>query len=311
MKSKMKLNFKMENAMKRFLILLLALLLFAGAGIAEERPSIVATSFPCYDFMRAVAGDAADVRLLIRPGTEVHTYEPTPKDILEIADAELFVYIGGESDAWVDNLMKTFDSDGPETLKLMDSVSLLEEEDDHGHDELEYDEHIWTSPKNAMKMLQSAADAICEIDPAHAEIYRKNAEEYESAMAELDARLTEIVQNGARNELIFADRFPFLYLAHDYGLSYRAAFNSCTAESEPSAQKMVELIQAIENDHIPVIYTIEMSNGAIARTLADETGAEILNMHSMQTVTQAEFDAGETYITLMRKNLDAIERGLN
>ena len=311
MKSKMKLNFKMENAMKRFLILLLALLLFAGAGIAEKRPSIVATSFPCYDFMRAVAGDAADVRLLIRPGTEVHTYEPTPKDILEIADAELFVYIGGESDAWVDNLMKTFDSSGPETLKLMDSVSLLEEEDDHGHDELEYDEHIWTSPKNAMKMLQSAVDAICEIDPAHAEIYRKNAEEYESAMAELDARLTEIVQNGARNELIFADRFPFLYLAHDYGLSYRAAFNSCTAESEPSAQKMVELIQAIENDHIPVIYTIEMSNGAIARTLADETGAEILNMHSMQTVTQAEFDAGETYITLMRKNLDAIERGLN
>ena len=200
---------------------------------------------------------------------------------------------------------------GPKTLKLMDSVSLLEEEDDHGHDELEYDEHIWTSPKNALKMLDAAQNAVCAIDPARAESYRGNAAEYESEIEDIDARLTEIVNNGARNELIFADRFPFLYLAHDYGISYKAAFNSCTTESEPSAQKMVELIQAIEKDHIPAVYTIEMSNGAIARTLADETGVEILNMHSMQTVTQQEFDAGETYLTLMRKNLDAIERGLN
>lgn len=297
--------------MKRFLILLLALLMVTGAGIAEETPTIVVTSFPCYDFMRAVIGDDANIRMLIRPGTEVHSYEPTPKDILEIADADLFVYIGGESDVWVDNLMKTFDENGPKTLKLMDSVSLLEEEDDHGHDELEYDEHIWTSPKNALKMLDAALNAVCAIDPARAEAYRGNAAQYGSEIEDIDAQLTEIVNNGARNELIFADRFPFLYLAHDYGISYKAAFNSCTAESEPSAQKMVELIQAIEKDHIPAVYTIEMSNGAIARTLADETGVEILNMHSMQTVTQQEFDAGETYLTLMRKNLDAIERGLN
>ena len=119
--------------MKRFLMLMLALLMVTGAGIAEETPAIVVTSFPCYDFMRAVIGDDANIRMLIRPGTEVHSYEPTPKDILEIADADLFVYIGGESDVWVDNLMKTFDENGPKTLKLMDSVSLLEEEDDHGH----------------------------------------------------------------------------------------------------------------------------------------------------------------------------------
>ena len=300
---------------KRLLMGLLAAMAVLLLGCARAQAAeIVTTSFPCYDFARQIAGDAAQVRMLIRPGTEVHSYEPTPADILAIGDSDLFVAIGGESDAWIDGILGSMGGGAPRSIFLMDSVEALEEEEVEGyehHHETELDEHIWTSPKNALKMLQSAADAICEVDPAHAEIYRKNAKEYESAIAELDARLTEIVQNGVRNEMIFADRFPFLYLAHDYGISYRAAFNSCTAESEPSAQKMVELIQAIENDHIPVIYTIEMSNGAIARTLADETGAEILNMHSMQTVTQVEFDAGETYITLMRKNLDAIERGLN
>ena len=294
--------------MKKIALILILLLLPVSA--LAQVPSVVTTSFPCYDLARAVMGDDANVRLLIRPGTEVHNYEPTPKDILDIADADLFIYIGGESDAWVDSLLNSLE-DAPTSIQLMDSVHLLEEEDDHGHDELEYDEHIWTSPKNELQMLSAVTDAICSADAENAQSYRANAKVYQEQLESLDARLTEIVANGVRSELVFADRFPFLYLAHDYGITYRAAFNSCTAQSEPSANKMVELIQVIENDDIPVVYTIEMSNGAIAKTLSDETGAEILQMHSMQTVTQSEFDAGETYITLMEKNLVAIERGLN
>ncbi len=296
--------------MKRILLLLLLLMLPISAS--AQTPSVVTTCFPCYDFARAVMGGGENVHLLIRPGTEVHNYEPTPKDILDIANADLFIYIGGESDVWVDSLLNSQET-VPFSVQLMDSVNLLEEEDaeHHGHTDTEYDEHIWTSPKNALLMLNAVADAICEADSENAQFYRANALAYQKQIEALDAQLTEIVANGVRNELVFADRFPFLYLACDYGITYRAAFNSCTAQSEPSVGKMVELIQAIEADNIPVIYTIEMSNGAIARTLSDETGAEILEMHSMQTVTQSEFDAGETYITLMQKNLDAIERGLN
>lgn len=311
MKLKMKLNFKMERTMKKLAILLSILALICPCVQAEDMFTVVATSFPCYDFVRAVLGDDANVKLLIRPGTEVHTYEPTPKDILEIAQANLLVYIGGESDEWVRSLLSTFSETEPETLQLMDCVTLLEEEEDHGHEMLEYDEHIWTSPKNALQMLNATADAICAVDPENADRYRENAQMYACQIQNLDERLTQIVAGGVRRELVFADRFPFLYLAHDYGLSYEAAFNSCTAESEPSAKKMVELIQTIEENGIPVVYTIEMSNGAIAQTLVSETGVEVLQMHSMQTVTQSEFEAGETYITLMQKNLDAIERGLN
>ena len=196
----------------------------------------------------------------------------------------------------------------------MDSVEALEEEEvegDEHHHETELDEHIWTSPKNALKMLRALETAMCEALPERAEVFHANADAYAAQIESIDARLTEMIGHAKRREVIFADRFPFLYLAHDYGLSYEAAFSSCTSETEPSAQTLVRLIRAIQADGIPVVYTIEMSNGAIARTLAEETGVEILSMHSAQTVTQAEFDAGESYVSLMEKNLAALERGLN
>lgn len=305
--------------MKKLAVLLLSVLvLLCGSSAFAEELTVVATNFPCYDFVRQVAGDKAEVTMLIRPGTEVHSFEPSPSDILTIGGADLFVYIGGESDAWADDILESFE-EGPRALRMMEHVELLEEvhyEGDghahhHDHSELALDEHIWTSPRNALQMLKAVEEALCEAAPENASVFRENADAYAAEIEAIDAELTRIVAEGERHDLLFADRFPFLYMAYDYGLHYSAAFTSCASETEPSARKLVELIEIIRDEEIPVVYTIEMSTGAIARTLAEETGAEVLELHSVQTVRRSELDDGETYVSLMKKNLAAIEKGLN
>lgn len=298
--------------MKKIVITLALLTLLVLPAVAEGRLNVVAANFPCYDFARQVLGDRGDVTMLIKPGVEVHAYEPTPADIIAIGEADLFVYIGGESDAWADNILAGFDgSAAPATLRMMDAVTPLEEDDDAAHDAPEYDEHIWTSPKNAMAMVAALADTLCRLDAANADAYRAAAEDYIAQIGELDAAFEAVVANGARKELVFADRFPFLYFTREYGLDYLAAFPSCTADTEPTPQTLMLLIQRVMEDNIPAVYAIELSTQAVARTVAEETGAEILTLHSMQTVTQAEFEAGETYVSLMARNLEAVRRGLN
>ena len=300
--------------MKRLALLVLALLaLGALPAAAEGSLNVVATNFPCYDFARQVVGDRGEVTLLIRPGVEVHSFEPAPADIVAIGAADLFVYIGGEGDAWAENILAGFDGgNAPATLRMMDAVTPLEEADAHGaHDAPEYDEHIWTSPKNAMKMVQALADALCALDGANADVYQAAAGEYNARIAEIDAAFADAVESGARRELVFADRFPFLYFTREYGLDYVAAFPSCTADTEPTPQTMLTLIQRVIEDRIPAVYAIEMSTQAVAKTVAEETGAEILTLHSMQTVTQDEFDAGETYVSIMARNLEAVRKGLS
>ena len=299
--------------MKKLVLTLALLALLILPAAAEGRLNVVATNFPCYDFARQVLGDRGDVALLIKPGVEVHAYEPTPADIIAIGQADLFVYIGGESDTWADNILAGFDGgDAPATLRMMDVVTPLEEEgDDAVHDTPEYDEHIWTSPKNAMAMVSALADTLCGLDAANASACRAAADGYIAQISALDAAFEDVVDNGARRELVFADRFPFLYFTREYGLDYLAAFPSCTADTEPTPQVLMKLIQRVVEDKIPAVYAIELSTQAVARTVAEETGAEILTLHSMQTVTQAEFETGETYVSLMTRNLEALRRGLN
>ena len=296
------------------LILLAALLLALGAmACAEGGLNVVAANFPCYDFARQVLGDRGSATLLIHPGVEVHSYEPSPADILEIGGADLFVYIGGEGDAWADGILAGFGDDGPAALRMMDAVTPLEEEggESHAHEAPEYDEHIWTSPKNAEAMVAALSEALCGLDPENAGDYRAAAEDYIARIDAIDAAFREAVENGARRELVFADRFPFLYFTREYGLDYVAAFPSCTADTEPTPQTMLALIQRVEQDGIPAIYTIEMSTQAVARTVSEETGAKILTLHSLQTVTQDEFEAGESYVSLMWNNVEAVREGLN
>ena len=298
------------------LILVLTACAVGSALAAEGVFSIVCTSFPCYDAARAVAGDRADIQLLIKPGAEVHSFEPTPSDIMTLADCDLFVYVGGESDAWVTDILSSFSSDAPRTLRFFDCVEGIEAEHDHGaehadHDEVEYDEHIWTSPVNACAMVNAVADALCEIDPVNEPLYRGNAQNYVSEIEALDAQIREVVANAARREVIFADRFPLLYFAEEYGLDWFAAFPSCSSESEPSAKTIAALIDKVVTDKIPVIYVLELSNGRTAQAISAETGAQVRTFYSMQNVTESDFSAGETYVTLMERNIAALQEGLN
>jgi len=272
----------------------------------------VCTSFPCYDFVRAVAGDGARIQMLIKPGAEVHSYEPTPADVLSIAACDLFVYIGGESDTWVEDILESFGNDAPRSLKLIDCVEPHEEIHDHdsvhGH---AYDEHIWTSPRNAIKMVALVRDTLCALAPANADAMIQRGNDYIAQIEAIDAAFSSVVENAARNVMVFADRFPFIYFAEAYDLEWQAAFDSCSSESEPSARTMMELIARVAQENIPVVYTIELSSGKTAQTIAAETGAEICTFHSVQNVTEVDFAAGESYVSLMQKNILALEKGLN
>lgn len=295
------------------LLLTLALLASISAlAETEKKLSIVCTSFPCYDFARAVAGDEAEITLLIKPGTEVHSFEPTPADVLLLVQCDLFIYIGGESDAWAVDLLESFGNDAPETLRLFDCVEAIEAEDhDHADEDHEYDEHIWTSPKNAIAMIDALAASVSAIDPARKDVYTANADDYQQQIALLDSEIRTVVENGQRREMIFADRFPFLYFAKEYGLDYVAAFPSCSSESEPSAKTIAMLIDRVAAEKIPVIYILELSSGKTAQVIAGETGAEIRTFYSMQNISEADFSAGESYLSLMRRNIDALQEGLN
>lgn len=303
--------------MKKLLIVLMILAaLIACSAAAEDRLNIIATDFPCYDFVKQVAGDYADVSMLIRPGVEVHSFEPTPADILAIGESDLFVYIGGESDAWAANILEGFDvNEAPEQLKMLECVQKVEASHEHEghahHDGPEYDEHIWTSPKNAVKMVQAICDKLSELDSANSDGYRLAAEAYIAQIADIDAAFEEAVANGLRKEIVFGDRFPFIYFTEAYGIEYTAAFESCTAETEPSPMTLMMLMEKVSSEKLPCIYTIEMSTQNVARTIAEETGCDILTLHSLQTVTQDEFAAGESYVSIMWKNVEAIRKGLN
>lgn len=320
--------------MKRLLSLLLAGVLLLGAlcgcsvpAKQEEGLSVVATIFPQYDFARQVMGSSDDLTMLLRPGQEVHSYEPTPQDIIAIQNCDLFIYVGGESDAWIEDVLEGMDTSHMVILSLMDLVDPLEEDTDsvlenpeeHSHEdgeathlhEEEYDEHVWTSPKNAMLITQAICDALCDIDPSNAQIYRQNTAAYLEQLEELDQDFREIIGSASRDTLIFGDRFPLLYFVREYGLNYYAAFPGCASETEPSAATVARLIDLVREEQVPVVYQIELSNGNIARSIADSSGAKVETFYTCHNITRDDFNAGETYLSLMERNVNSLKEALN
>ena len=333
--------------MKRIISLLLALALSlslaACAAPAEKadggKLQIVTTLFPYYDFARAIAQDRADVTLLLSPGREAHSFEPTPLDAVTISEADVFLYNGGEGEYWVESMLDAAGEHIAVASRMMDYVDALNEEyvegmqgadghdhdhehgshDDHDHDhedehdsdEIEYDEHIWTSPKNAVVLCRAVCDAICRADAENAAFYRANCENYCAQLEDLDARFAALCESAPRRLLIFADRFPMLYFCREYGLDYRAAFHGCSGDTEPSLATIKFLIDKVEDENIPVVYTIDFGTKKVAAVVSECTGAAIETLYSMQTVSRADFDAGETYLTLMERNFEALRKGLN
>ena len=280
--------------------------------------SVVASTFPVYDTVKRVVPENVRVTLLLSPGAEPHDYEPTPSDIRKVGECDLFVYVGGESDAWADTLLGSFDGE-VSCLTLMDCVEKLEEEtvegaephEDHDGSETAYDEHIWTSPANVVLMAQSIAGALSEIDGAGEAEYRANAAAYAAELEELDGEFKAAVSRLGIKTLLFGDRFPFLYFTKHYGLNYYAAFAGCSHDTEPSLKTMTFLTDRIREENIQVVFYTELSNHSVADTLAAETGASTAMLHSCSNVTAAEFENGETYLSLMRKNLKTLEEAFS
>ncbi len=320
---------------KRLFAVLLALTLAAGlCGCADRqraedgRLQVVCSVFPYYDFARQIGGDDVDVTLLVAAGKETHSFEPTPLDVITLSQADVFLYNGGESEAWVDDILSAAGENIAVTLPLMPQVSALAEEwaegmegahDEHDHDhdhethdsdDIEYDEHVWTSPVLAKALCQAICDALCQADPAHREGYQARLTEYLAQLDGLDAAFREVVEAGHRRLLVFGDRFPLLYFCKEYGLDYRAAFHGCASDTEPSLATLKYLIDKVEDEEIPVVYTIELSSRKVADAIAETTGAKVLTFHSCQTVSRTEFDGGATYLSLMEQNVEALREGL-
>lgn len=301
---------------------LIALALALGiASCAESHETdkngikIITTNFPPYDFIREITGGEIEAEMLLSGGQDSHSFEPTAKDIVKINEADLFICTGGESDSWIDTISDSLTGD-VKIIKMIDYVTPLEIDHDHeeqeqeeqeehdGHEE-KYDEHVWTSPLNAMKISEEITKALCEISPENAEKYKSGLTEYEIKLSELDAKLKAAAEKLTK-PLIFGDRFPFTYLAHDYDISYHAAFSGCSSETEPSAAKMTELIEEAKAADVKVIYYIEFSTKKVATTIAEAVGAETRLMHSCHALSDEDLKAGESYISIMEKNIAAM-----
>ncbi len=308
--------------MKKYILIMIILstVLLSGCTKVEEKNlNIVAVNFPSYDFARAITKNSKDVKLemLVNPGEEVHTFEPTPKDIIGIQKSDIFIYTGGESDNWVEDIIKDIDKNKTIIIKLMDLVELKEEETTEGmeieeeHEEEEYDEHVWTSLKNSTKIIKQIEEIIEKKDSKNKNLYISNTDKYLSEINQVDQNITEIVNSSKRKELIFGDRFPLRYFTDDYNLKYYAAFPGCAEETEASAKTLKYLIDKVKEDNIPVVFKIEASNGLVANQIAEETKTKVLEFNSAHNISKKEFDSGTTYVDIMKQNAKVLKEALN
>ncbi|MCL2856946.1 MAG: metal ABC transporter substrate-binding protein [Oscillospiraceae bacterium] len=368
--------------MQKLLVLAITLLLIVGCAQiatqpvntdtaeAEGQPLVVITSiFPQYDFVRQIAGDRVDLTMLISPGAESHSFEPTPRDMVTLNGADLFIYVYGGSEVWVYPVLASLERDDMHTLALVDLVETVDQDvvegteahhhghshsyDDHGHshehdhyndhgyhqhgnhhhDEHNYDEHhheehdshnhshghhhhdldkhVWTSPRNAILIVEQLTETLAALDPENAAYFRENSAAYVAQLEALDRSLAEVVAGGVRDTIVIGDRFPFRYLTDAYGLSYFAAFTGCATETQASPATIAFLIDMVNAQDIPVVFHIEFSEGLIANVIAEATGARVLELHSAHNLSPADFAAGVTYLDLMTHNLEMLREALS
>ncbi len=273
----------------------------------SSKISVVTTTFAQYDFARNIVGDEGEVEMLLAPGEESHTYEPTPKDILKIKNCDVFVYGGGKSEKWVDSILRSVDSEIV-TVKMMEVVELREEShsDEHYH-ELhgdEYDEHVWTSPLNAIGIVQAICDAVVQADPSDSDYYKSNTERYINELKVLDKDFLEMLLNKEHKPVIIGDRFPLGYLMERYDIEYYSAFPGCSAQTEANPVTIAELIDMVSLFDVPVIFKVDLGVGRVADTISEATGAEVRTLYSCHVISSDDFENGENFISLMRRNLD-------
>ena len=312
--------------MKKILILItLAALLFGLGGCkqksavirsADGKLNVTTTNFPPFDFVRNIAKDKVNLFMLLPPGAESHSFEPSPRDIIKVQNSGIFIYVGGEGDIWANRILESMDTSKMKIIRMMDAIDAVEEEivegmeEDGEEEETVYDEHVWTSPRNAILIVGAITDALCKFDSANSEFYRQNARDYTNELMRLDLSFSFVVSEAKRKTIVFADRFPFRYFADYYGLKYYAAFPGCSTETEPSAATVKFLIDKIKAEKIPVVFHIELSNEKMADTISGETGAKKLLFHSCHNLSKKDFDARLGYLDFMKGNVENLKEAL-
>ncbi len=327
--------------MKKITALLLALFMLVGAlaGCGKQNDtnqtdklSIVTTIFPEYDWVREILGEKADnaeITMLLDNGVDLHSYQPTADDIVKISDCDLFIYVGGESDEWVEDALRNAANGNMKVINLLevlgDSVKTEEivegmQEAEHEHEdaeeyehEEEADEHVWLSLKNAKMLVRVISKALQELDPDSKDIYAANADAYVKKLSALDAEYQAAVDAASNKTILFGDRFPFRYLVDDYGLHYYAAFVGCSTETEAGFETISFLAKRVDEWKLPCVLTIEGAQHKIAETVVRNTTAKnqrVLTMDSMQSTTSKDVKNGTTYLSVMEKNLSVLKEAL-
>lgn len=325
----------MKKHLSVFIVAIVTVFSLSACGFGNNETAaegskihIVTTIFPEYDWVMNVLGENpadAEVTMLLDNGVDLHSYQPTADDILRISTCDLFIYVGGESDEWVEDALSEATNKDMVVINLLDLLgdSVKEEEivegmqeEEHGHDEdeVEYDEHVWLSLRNAAALVQSISDSVQSIDPENAESYRNNTTTYIEKLNSLNEEYKTAVQNASFRTLLFADRFPFRYLVDDYGLEYYAAFVGCSAETEASFETITFLSRKVDELGLPAVITIEGTDHRIAETIVRNTqdkDMQILTMDSMQSTTSGDVQNGTTYLSVMESNLSVLTDALN
>ncbi len=313
--------------MKKITALLLVLFVLVGAlaGCGKQNDtnktdklSIVTTIFPEYDWVREILGDKADnaeITMLLDNGVDLHSYQPTADDIVKISDCDLFIYVGGESDGWVEDALRNAANRNMKVINLLEILGDAHAHDDaeeHEHEE-EADEHVWLSLKNAKMLVRVISKALQELDPDNKDIYAANADAYVKKLSALDADYQAAVDAASNKTILFGDRFPFRYLVDDYGLRYYAAFVGCSAETEAGFETISFLAKRVDEWKLPCVLTIEGAQHKIAETIVRNTttkNQKVLTMDSMQSTTTQDVKNGTTYLSVMEKNLSVLKEAL-
>lgn len=332
----------MKKIITLMLVAVLAVCALSGCGTSksgedtkDKKIKIVTTIFPEYDWVMQILGDKAnkaDVTMLLDKGVDLHSYQPSTADIAKISEADVFIYVGGESDEWVEDVLKEAKNKKLKVINLMDVMGdkakeeevkegMQPEEEEHAEEakdgkeeeEVEYDEHVWLSLKNAKIFTKKIADVLSEVDKDDAKTYQANYESYAKKLDDLDKKYADAVASAKNKTLVFGDRFPFRYLVNDYGLDYYAAFVGCSAESEASFETVTFLAKKIDELGLSNVLTIEGKNHKIAKTVVDNTknkDQKVLTMDSMQSTTSKDVKDGATYLGIMEKNLEVLKEAL-
>ena len=322
----------------RVLFLGTLFVLFLNKACRAQKLNIVTSAYPQYDFVRAIVKDRAKVSMLLKIGTEAHSFEPSPKDLIAIENASLFVCNGGENEEWLADFVDSL-SVKPQTMTFTDLVQIRPEEPpagvrelhehhhdlmstheyekehmhkhDHEHEhDYAFDEHVWTSPRNDIVILEKLCEKIVSLDRDNQEFYERNAREYIERFHKIDDEYQRIVSLAPLKTIIFGDRFPLLYFAKDYGLEYYAAFSGCSNETEVSAHTMSYLIEKAKEKKVPVIFKIELSSPSLAKTIADEVGAEVMTFNSGHNLSVEQFEKGITMADLFEMNYRPLKMAL-